>query len=122
MFSFEILKLNTKEPSQKPPKTSGKLTRFTNLCQLVIELFHFLLKMKYKIISYQNTGLTLDQENNLPLNQFREAIAHLVKSIIFQPIRFEHGTYRPYCLNLPFNLREEIAHLVSVGVDCSHGP
>ena len=38
-----------------------------------------------------------------PLNQIRGEKVHMVKSIIFEPIRLEHCECRPYCLNLPFN-------------------
>ena len=55
------------------------------------------------------------QENNLPPNQFREVIVQLVEINIFQPIRFEGSTCRPYCLNLSFNFRGEIVQLGYLG-------
>ena len=45
----------------------------------------------------------------------------MIKSNIFQPIRYQHSTCRPYCFNLPINFSKEIVHLVYFGGDCSHG-
>ena len=60
------------------------------------------------------------------LSQINEEIVHLVKRNTFQPIRYEHSTCRPYCLNLPFNFRgggdcwEAIVHLVNSGGKIVH--
>ena len=52
--------------------------------------------------------------NNLPLNQFRREIVHLVESNIFQAIKFEHSPCRPSGFNLSFYVRV-------LGGDCSLG-
>ena len=80
---------------------------YRTLCYVIvtISLLQFVAKPHQKQWDWGSSTVSQTTRTKwtfYPLNQIRGEKVHWVKSIIFQPIKFEHCTCGSYCIYLPF--------------------